>query len=105
MSNGHSFLSRSTANSKETVQWEDGNEYPLINRLTLHAHKLRFTNLDKVFWPDLGITKGDLIEYYRAAAPAMLLFLRDRPLVLDETIDCLATLLRLPGRKSDALDA
>jgi large subunit ribosomal protein L31 len=30
MSNGYSFLSRSTASSKETVKWEDGNEYPLI---------------------------------------------------------------------------
>ncbi|MBX3242313.1 MAG: type B 50S ribosomal protein L31 [Chitinophagaceae bacterium] len=30
MSNGTSFLSRSTAASKETIKWEDGNEYPLI---------------------------------------------------------------------------
>lgn len=30
MSNNTSFLSRSTANSKETVKWEDGNDYPLI---------------------------------------------------------------------------
>lgn len=30
MSNGHSFLSKSTAGSKETVKWEDGNEYPLV---------------------------------------------------------------------------
>ena len=30
MSNNTSFLSRSTANSKETVKWEDGKEYPLI---------------------------------------------------------------------------
>ena len=30
MSNGHAFLSRSTAFSKETIKWEDGNEYPLI---------------------------------------------------------------------------
>ena len=30
MSNGYSFLSRSTASSKETVKWEDGNEYPVI---------------------------------------------------------------------------
>src|SRR5207245_9339111 len=30
MSNGHAFLSRSTAATKETVKWEDGNEYPLI---------------------------------------------------------------------------
>lgn len=30
MSNGNSFLSRSTANTRETIQWEDGNEYPLV---------------------------------------------------------------------------
>jgi large subunit ribosomal protein L31 len=30
MSNGYSFLSRSTAQSKETIVWEDGNEYPLV---------------------------------------------------------------------------
>ena len=30
MSNGHTFLTRSTANSKETIKWEDGNEYPVI---------------------------------------------------------------------------
>ena len=30
MSNGTMFLSKSTAASKENVQWEDGNEYPVI---------------------------------------------------------------------------
>lgn len=30
MSNGNTFLSRSTAASKETLKWEDGNEYPLV---------------------------------------------------------------------------
>lgn len=30
LSNGYSFLSRSTAGSKDTIVWEDGNEYPLI---------------------------------------------------------------------------
>jgi large subunit ribosomal protein L31 len=30
MSNGYSFLSRSTAASRETEKWEDGNDYPLI---------------------------------------------------------------------------
>lgn len=43
----------------------------------------RLTNLGKVFWPDDGYTKGDLIEYYRTVAPWMLAYLRDRPLVLD----------------------
>ncbi|MBS1599891.1 MAG: type B 50S ribosomal protein L31 [Bacteroidetes bacterium] len=30
MSNGTSFLTRSSAPSRETIKWEDGNEYPLI---------------------------------------------------------------------------
>ena len=30
MSNEHAFLSRSCASTKETIKWEDGNEYPLI---------------------------------------------------------------------------
>lgn len=30
MSNGNTFLTRSSANSKETIKYEDGNEYPLI---------------------------------------------------------------------------
>jgi len=30
MSNGTAFLSKSTAYSKETVQWEDGKDYPVI---------------------------------------------------------------------------
>ncbi len=30
MSNGHTFVTRSTANSRETIKLEDGKEYPLI---------------------------------------------------------------------------
>ena len=30
MSNGYSFISRSTAPSKESVKWEDGKDYPLV---------------------------------------------------------------------------
>ena len=30
MSNGDAFLSKSSAQSRETIKWEDGNEYPLI---------------------------------------------------------------------------
>ena len=30
MSNGYSFLSKSTAQTKDKVKWEDGNEYPLV---------------------------------------------------------------------------
>jgi DNA ligase D-like protein (predicted polymerase)/DNA ligase D-like protein (predicted 3'-phosphoesterase) len=40
------------------------------------------TNLDKVYWPDEGFTKGDLIKYYYEIAPQLLPYLKDRPLIL-----------------------
>ncbi|MEM9305248.1 MAG: DNA ligase D, partial [Pseudomonadota bacterium] len=40
------------------------------------------TNRDKVFWPECATTKGQLVDYYRAIAPRMLPYLRDRPVVL-----------------------
>ncbi len=42
MSNGVSFLSRSTANTRETVQWEDGKDYPII--------KLEISNTSHPFY-------------------------------------------------------
>jgi len=44
--------------------------------------EVRLSNLRKVFWPDDGYTKGDLIGYYDAIAPYMGRYLRDRPVVL-----------------------
>jgi bifunctional non-homologous end joining protein LigD len=43
---------------------------------------ITFSNLDKLFWPQEGYTKGDLIEYYRAISPWILPYLKDRPVVL-----------------------
>ncbi|BCS53560.1 DNA ligase D [Geobacter sp. SVR] len=49
--------------------------------------KIRFTNLKKVFWPEEGITKGDVIEYYRTISPYILPYLKDRPQSLYRTPD------------------
>jgi bifunctional non-homologous end joining protein LigD len=46
------------------------------------VRELRLSNLKKLFWKDEQITKGDLIEYYRSVAPALLPYLKDRPTVL-----------------------
>jgi bifunctional non-homologous end joining protein LigD len=43
---------------------------------------LKLSNLDKVFWPEEGITKGDLLAYYRAVAPAIVPHLKDRPFTM-----------------------
>src|SRR6185369_7117745 len=43
------------------------------------GHTLQLTHRAKVFWPEEGITKGDLLDYYRQVAPFILPYLKDRP--------------------------
>jgi bifunctional non-homologous end joining protein LigD len=52
-------------------------------QLAVGGRSLAVTNLDKVLWPRDGITKGDLIAYYRAVAPWLLPHVRSRPLTLE----------------------
>ncbi|MBC7948845.1 MAG: DNA polymerase domain-containing protein [Chitinophagaceae bacterium] len=40
------------------------------------------TNLHKLYWPDEGITKGELIKYYESVGPYILPYLKNRPLSL-----------------------
>jgi bifunctional non-homologous end joining protein LigD len=44
--------------------------------------EIKLSNQKKVFWPGEGITKGDLVEYYRAIAPWILPYMLDRPCVI-----------------------
>jgi len=46
------------------------------------GHTVSLTNLEKLFWPKLGITKGDLLRYYASVAPVLLPHLRDRAMVM-----------------------
>src|SRR5258708_17537477 len=41
---------------------------------------VRVTHLSKLYWPATGVTKGDVLRYYRAVAPTLLPHLRDRPI-------------------------
>ncbi|GAC1390791.1 MAG: hypothetical protein NVSMB31_07930 [Vulcanimicrobiaceae bacterium] len=45
-------------------------------------HDVSLTNLRKPFWPDLGVTKGDLLAYYAAVSTVLLPHLRDRAMVM-----------------------
>jgi DNA ligase D len=51
---------------------------------------VELSRLDKVFWPQEGLTKGDLIAYLEAVAPAMLRYLRGRPLTVKRYPDGVA---------------
>jgi len=46
------------------------------------GHTLKLTNLDKLFWPELEITKRDLLNYYAGVASALLPHLTDRAMVM-----------------------
>jgi bifunctional non-homologous end joining protein LigD len=50
--------------------------------LTIAGRTVRLTNLGKIFWPDSGITKGDLLQYYADVADVLLPHLRDRAMVM-----------------------
>ena len=50
--------------------------------LTVGGREVRLTNLRKPFWPDLGVTKGDLIQYYADVSPLLLPHIRDRAMVM-----------------------
>lgn len=50
--------------------------------VSVEGRHVRLTNLRKLFWPQLGITKGDLIWYYAQMADVLLPHLRDRAMVM-----------------------
>ncbi len=63
MSNNYSFLSRTTAASKESVKWEDGNEYPLV--------KLEISNTSHPFFTGKNVlvdTAGRIDKFKRKYA-------------------------------------
>ncbi len=57
-------------------------ERPAELELGSGSKKLLLKNLDKEFWPEEGITKGDLVDYYRRVAPVLVPHLRGRPFTM-----------------------
>ena len=58
---GFAFLTRSTADSKETIKWEDGNEYPLVKMHISSASHPFFTGEEKII-----DTEGRIDRFKRA---------------------------------------
>ena len=50
--------------------------------LDVGGRQVRLTNLDKVFFPTIGATKRDLLQYYADVAPPLLAHLSDRAMVM-----------------------
>ncbi len=50
--------------------------------VSVGGRTVKLTNLQKPFWPELGITKGDLLQYYADVSPVLLPHLEDRAMVM-----------------------
>jgi bifunctional non-homologous end joining protein LigD len=55
---------------------------PIPTEIRKGKRALKLSNLEKPFWPDEGITKGDLLAYYRDVAEALVPHLKDRPFTM-----------------------
>lgn len=55
------------------------NPYENTQVKNIKDHTLKFNNLNKVFWPEEGYTKRDLLNYYYQVAPFILPYLKNRP--------------------------
>ena len=83
---------RVTANEEKISRPETTTSESFENELTegsaeeifaeVDGRKLRLTNLNKIYFPEDGIKKRELLAYYACVAPLLLPFLKDRPLVL-----------------------
>jgi bifunctional non-homologous end joining protein LigD len=52
------------------------------HRVKVGKYALSLTSLDRIYWPDEGYTKADLLRYYTEVAPYILPYLKDRPLIM-----------------------
>src|SRR4051794_17808247 len=50
--------------------------------LDVTGRRVKLTNLKKIFWPDQGFTKGDVLQYYADVAPVLLPHLQNRAMVM-----------------------
>ena len=55
--------------------------------LEVAGHPVRITNPEKVFFPKLGLTKRDLVEYYLAVGDPLIRWIHDRPVLLERYPD------------------
>ena len=54
------------------------------------SERIEFTNVDKMMFPEAGLTKGDILKYYLKIADHLLPHLKDRPVTLERLPDGLA---------------
>ncbi|WP_316831779.1 DNA ligase D [Pedobacter aquatilis] len=74
-------IPKATKNIKNTKPFLSGPAQ--VEEKKVDGHNLKFTNLNKLYWPEDGVTKRDMFNYYEAVSPLMLPYLKDRPMSLN----------------------
>jgi len=67
-------LAKSKPTAKDKREKDDQDEFIAFGKI-----KVKVTNLNKIFWPNEKITKGDVINYYQSISKYILPYLKDRP--------------------------
>lgn len=73
----HKKTKKESTNEAHSLATPEGPE--TREEKTIDGKTLTISNLQKLYWPDEGYTKGDLIAYYQQMAPYILPYLKDRP--------------------------
>jgi len=55
---------------------------PTSGAWQIEGRSISVSNLEKVFWPEDGLSKEDMLHYYLSVAPAILPYLKNRPVTL-----------------------
>jgi bifunctional non-homologous end joining protein LigD len=76
-----------TATKKRAVPARGAAAKNAAGSVTIDGRNVALTNQTKVLFPNDGITKGDLVAYYRAVAPVILPYLRDNPVTMERFPD------------------
>jgi bifunctional non-homologous end joining protein LigD len=76
---------KTTRNTSSKVGKAGGQQ--VREEIIANGHRVKLTNQTKVYWPDEGFTKGDVIQYYEAISPYILPYLKDRPQSLKRNPD------------------
>jgi len=70
----HIITPRAKASRKTLLNPSEATQVKKVN-----GHEVKFTNLNKIFWPEEQITKAELINYYYQIAPVLMPYLTGRP--------------------------
>ncbi|MES2703198.1 MAG: DNA ligase D [Bacteroidota bacterium] len=70
---------RPAAKKESKSATKEDNTTDMAVTKSIGTKKVAFTNLEKVYWPEEGYTKGDVIEYYNTIYPHIIKYMKDRP--------------------------